>query len=203
MKSVITKLKCRWWLFSAKKKFERKHYAEALALIQKVLTVQFGPAQTLVRAGSCLRGLKRYNEAINCYERALQIVPNYGEAHAFLSLSLSDLGHYQQALESMNRAFRIKPTLAKNEFWIQQRGFLLGKLGQLEESLAAYKSLTQLNQQHADGWHGVGWANTMLNRHSEAVTAYERASKLKPKDPVVQADLGAAYLNLGRAKEGL
>src|SRR5579864_1346563 len=104
MESLLTKPKCWWWLRSAKKKFERERYGEALELIQMALKVQSRPALALVKAGSCYRGLKRYEEAINCYERALQIAPNYGEAHAFFSLALADLGRYREALESISRA---------------------------------------------------------------------------------------------------
>jgi tetratricopeptide (TPR) repeat protein len=120
MESLLTKLRCKWRLFCAKKKYEALRYEEALELVQKVVKAQSRPALALLRAGSCLRGLRRYDEAIDCYERALQIVPNYGEAHAYLSLVLVDLGRNHEALESINRAIRIKPSLvsvAKLLFW--------------------------------------------------------------------------------------
>ena len=45
------------------------------------------------------------------YERALQLVPTYADAHADLSLVYYDLGRYQEALDSLNRAIRINPKL--------------------------------------------------------------------------------------------
>ncbi len=37
MESLLTKLKCKWWLSRAKDKYERRSYAEALELIKKAI----------------------------------------------------------------------------------------------------------------------------------------------------------------------
>jgi tetratricopeptide (TPR) repeat protein len=203
MTAWLTSLKVKWWFSLSARKYQREQYAEALEIVQKVILVCPNSASALVRAGSCLRNLKRYDEAIGYLGRALQTSRNCGEPHAYLSLVLCDLEHYQEAVESLDRAFRIDPKLATAQFWLHQLGFMQGKVGQYEQALATYARLSELNPKYEAGWRGIGWANAQLKRYSEAATAYKCAAALKPEDAELQRSLGSLYLELKRPKEAV
>src|SRR5258705_518067 len=87
VENVLARMKVRWWLFIAGRKRKHEHYAEALKILHKVIAAQPNRALAFLQAGFCLAKLNRYEEALHSYERALQIAPNYGEAHAYIGLA--------------------------------------------------------------------------------------------------------------------
>ena len=51
----------------------------------------------------------KYEEAIECYDKAIQINPNYSEAFNNKGLALGDLNKYEEALKTANLALFIWP----------------------------------------------------------------------------------------------
>ncbi len=56
--------------------------------------------------------LKKHEEAIECYSKALDIDPKYVEAWSNKGLSLFYLGRYEEAIECYNKALELNPQLA-------------------------------------------------------------------------------------------
>lgn len=158
---------------------------------------------SFIWAGDCLASLNRHQEAIDSYEHALQLVPHYGDAHAYLSLTYYALGRNQEALASFNRGIRFKPRLMDEEFWLYRLGLIAGAAKEWGRSLEAFQKFTVLNKKNGDAWRYMGWANVNLNHIPEAVAAYERAIHLVPNNADVQAELGSLYSELGRHKEAV
>jgi tetratricopeptide (TPR) repeat protein len=87
VENLLATVKVRWWLFIARRKRKHEQYAEALEVLHKVIAVQPQRALAFVQAGHCLAKLNRQGEALRSYARALEIAPNYGEAHAYMGLT--------------------------------------------------------------------------------------------------------------------
>lgn len=200
---LFKRIKVRWWLWIAAQKGKHRKYAQAAQILSNVVQAQPNSALALVQLGFSLSKLNRTDEARDAYERALQIAPNNAEAHAYLGLLYSELRNNQEALASLNRAVRMKPSLMKNQFWLYRLGLMQGNAQQWEQALKSFQELTRLNRKYGSAWHGVGWAYTNLNQIAQATAALERAVQLIPTDPVVQAELGRAYLAQERTKEAL
>jgi tetratricopeptide (TPR) repeat protein len=203
MRNILQHARVRWWHFVADRRGKRRDCAAALKLLQRIIETNPRDAGALVRAGFCLSELSQHEEALPFFERALQVSPSYAEAHAYLSLAYRALGRNQEAFDSLNRAFRMKPNLADREYWLHQLGLICGALNRWEPALAAFTDVTKLDAKHADGWHGVGWANFHLDRFPEALTAYECAARLNSESAAVQCELGRCYLETGQTVEGL
>lgn len=82
--------------------------------------------------------LNRQGEALRSYARALEIAPNYGEAHAYMGLTYYDLGRYRETVESLNCAIRMKPRLMNDPYWRHMLGLTSRHAEQWEQSLAAF-----------------------------------------------------------------
>ena len=52
-------------------------------------------------------------EAVACYRRALELKPDYAEAHANLGNTFKDRGKLDEAVASYRRALALKPSCAK------------------------------------------------------------------------------------------
>ncbi|NER28297.1 MAG: tetratricopeptide repeat protein, partial [Symploca sp. SIO1C4] len=59
--------------------------------------------------GDRLRSLSRYEEAIACYQKALEIQPDDSYAWYWQGNLLSDLERYEQAIASYEKVLEIKP----------------------------------------------------------------------------------------------
>src|SRR5579863_1352975 len=155
--NLLARIKVRWWLFIVGRKHKRELYAEALELLHKVIAAQPERALAFAQAGYCLSKLNRHEEALRSYARALEISPNYGEAHAYMGITYYDLERYREALESLNRAIRMQPSLTAQPYWLHMLGLASGRAEQWEQSLAAFKKLTESNARNGSAWHGLGW----------------------------------------------
>ena len=59
--------------------------------------------------GIALQALKRFHEALACYDRAIAIRPDYAEAFSNRGLALQELKRLDEALASHDRAIALKP----------------------------------------------------------------------------------------------
>ena len=64
----------------------------------------------LVKAGNLLRELHRHEEAIVCFEQAIDIEPDQAEAYAHMAISMAKLGHLDAAFGCCKIALEIDPT---------------------------------------------------------------------------------------------
>jgi tetratricopeptide (TPR) repeat protein len=56
--------------------------------------------------------MKKYNEAIGCYYKVLEIEPDNVEAWTNKGTSLGNMGKYNEAIECYDRALEIEPKYA-------------------------------------------------------------------------------------------
>ena len=59
--------------------------------------------------GNAFSDLGRLSEALDCYDKAIALNPNYAEAHSNRGNALRDLGRTQEARESSNKAVTLNP----------------------------------------------------------------------------------------------
>lgn len=93
-------------------------------------------AQAWSNKGNALASLDRYEEALSCYDRALEMDPRLVEAWHGKGNSLANLGRYEEALSCFDRALEIFPTDARAWY---NKGVLLGSLGRYSEALPLLK----------------------------------------------------------------
>jgi Tfp pilus assembly protein PilF len=93
--------------------------------------------------GNALRTLRRNEEALDSYDRALQIDPRREPAWATRGAVLESLGRYEDALRSYDRALEIDPRDAS--VW-SSRGAALGELGRYHEGISALREALELER---------------------------------------------------------
>jgi tetratricopeptide (TPR) repeat protein len=157
----------------------------------------------LANAGNCLEHQGFYAEAINFYDRALQERPDYPDVHARLGVIFSRLQRYQESIDSLNRAFRMKPSLKKESYYSDTFAFSLACLGKTEDALEAYRAAVGLNPQNARALAGVGWALLELGNYADAELPLRAAIKLEPGNGKPYLHLSFVLGGLGKYDESL
>ena len=150
--------------------------------------------------GVSLANLGRHEEALTCYERALEINPRDGIAWSNKGVALADLGRHAEALTCFERALEISPRYLTA--W-SNKGLALKKLGRHAEALTCYERALQINPRLAEAWSDKGVALADLGRHAEVLTCFERALEIDPHDAKAWSNKGVALGKLGRHDEAL
>ena len=85
--------------------------------------------------GNALKDQGKLEEAIEAYNKALAIKPDYAEAYNNMGNALKDQGKLEEAIEAYNKALAIKPDYAEA---YNNMGNALKDQGKLEEAIEAY-----------------------------------------------------------------
>ena len=142
---------------------------------------------------------KRFNEALNCFEIALQDERGLKDPELWNNhgLALVGLKKFEQAIASYDKALQISPGAifvdrveprAKAEdyyLWWFNRGTALVDLKRYEEAIVSLEQSIKINPKYGFVWFFKGLALFRLERYEEARTAYRRAVLLSPNTPYI------------------
>ena len=150
--------------------------------------------------GTVLAKLGRFEEAIDTYNSAIKIAPNYAPIHNDRGNALFFRKRYEEALAAYDKALSLKPNLA--DAWLG-RGNAFYNLKRYEEALAAYDKALSLKPDLAGAWLGRGNVFYDLKRYEEALAAYDKALSLKPDLAGAWLGRGNVFYDLKRYEEAL
>jgi len=140
------------------------------------------------------RGVQQYEledfaEAIACWDKAVELQPDYYQAWSNRGLALKNLGRWDEVLSSYDRALELEPTYDKAWY---NRGIALSELGRYGEAIASFDRLLDLNPDDYKTWYSRGNTLQRGGQHSEAIASYDRALELKADLPEVWYGRGEA-----------
>lgn len=176
---------------------------EAKALLERVASDSSTDVRALVTLGDIMRSHKRFAEAVEYYNRVINLTPKPEPKHWIYwyarGTSYERMKKWPQAEVDLLRALQLSPDqpLVLNYLgysWIDQNRNLKQGLAMIEKAVAAKPD---------DGYivDSLGWAHFRLGNFKEAVKHLERAVELRPEDPTLNDHLGDAYWRVGRQRE--
>ena len=68
-------------------------------------------AQFFINEGISLYNLKKFNEALECFDEAIKINPQFEDAQSDKGVALGKLDHYDKAMECYDKASKINKKL--------------------------------------------------------------------------------------------
>ena len=96
--------------------------------------------------GFTLQEQGKLEEAIEAYNKALAIKPDYAQAYYNLGNALHEQGKLEEAIEAYNKALAIKPDYAQAYY---NMGITLQEQGKLEEAIEAYNKSLAIKPDYA------------------------------------------------------
>lgn len=172
----------------------------AIATLFVVNSINSTNATNLYHRGETLLELKRYEDALKVYNRAVELKPEYTEAWQGQGNTLFELKRYQDALDAYDKAIQIKP-----DYWQawNGRGKALDRLQQYEEAINSYDSALKIQADNLEAWNGRGNSLIKLQQYSEAIASFDKALKLKPDYSPAWYQRGWALHNLRQYEEAV
>ena len=154
---------------------QRGDAAAALPWIAQSLAADANQPEAYCNQGFALAALQRRDEALQSYERAVALKPDFAEAHANLGNLLRDLKRPADALRSYDRAIALKPDFAMAH---NSRGAVLKELGEWEPALASYEKALALYPDYTEAHCNTGlWWHESL-QFEPALAHYDKAIAL-------------------------
>lgn len=154
-----------------------KEYQAALALDPASYDAMLG-------LGSAYRRAKLFPEALALYRKIIAENPSYAAAYANLGNLHLEQGEIEAAVAAYEKFAAHsddKATVAQN---FLNAGFRHGAAGNHEKALALYYRALEVTPDNPLAYTDIGWSLLKLGKREEAVAAFEKALKLKPKGEV-------------------
>ncbi|MFN8527831.1 MAG: tetratricopeptide repeat protein [Anaerolineae bacterium] len=147
-------------------------------------------ARELMDKGYSLTELGKLDEAIEAYNRAIALQPDYAWAWARKGRTLRLLTRYEEAVHCYDEALHAQPQYA----WAWKgKGIVLERMGEPLEALDCYQKATSIDPDDVWNWYNQADALQNMGRYEEAVGLLKQALKLDPSHPNSWAKLGQVY----------
>jgi tetratricopeptide (TPR) repeat protein len=147
-----------------------------------------------------LKDLKRFDEAIASFDRALAIEPRFAGAHNNRGNTFRALERYDEALESYGRGLAIRPN---DPGTIHNRGVALFRSGRFDEALASLDRAVALRPDFAEAWADRGIVLRATKRFEEALASCDKAIALAPRIAELHDLRANVLLKLKRFEDAL
>ena len=153
-----------------------------------------------INEGQKLSGLKRHEEALVAYDRALTLDPQNASAWKQRGVVLIAMRRSTEAIASFNRALEIQPQ-DKVTWYLKAIEFTV--TDQTKEALDCWNQVLEIDPQATDAWFNKGHCLTALGRMEEALACWDQMLVIKPQDTVAWSNKGNCLAELGRMEEAL
>jgi tetratricopeptide (TPR) repeat protein len=179
--------------------FNAGQFDHAVEWISQAIRRQPRPAY-LTLLGTALLNLKRHDDALRVFEKAVQLKPDDASLWNNFGNACIECNRPREAIASFQRALAIDPAHWDSAF---KAGLMLHHEGRFEEAVACLDVCAKLKPDDATTLHIRAAALHGLKRFEEALDGDRRAHALDPHDPFIQNNLGSDLVALDRYDEGL
>ncbi len=174
---------------------QSRAYAEIESLYRA--TLQQNPESWMAydKLGSLLAGQGDNDAAMENYQQAILLHPDFAEAHFNLGVSLNRAGHAERAISEFRRALSISPgyVLAYNNL-----GLALLNQGQVAQAIETFSKALQAQPDNAETCSNLANAYSAQGKLEEAIIQYQKAVDLRPGFAVAHNNLATALIAQGR-----
>jgi Flp pilus assembly protein TadD len=150
--------------------------------------------------GNDLLQKERLDEAITCFQQALQIKPDYADAHYNLGNVLQQKGRVDEAIAHYQKALQINPGHAEAH---NNLGNVLEQMGRVDEAVAHYQEALQINPGYTKAHNNLGNILLQKGRVDEAIAHYQKALQINPGYAKAHNNLGTALLQKGSVTKAI
>jgi len=184
---VLSRLQVGYW------KDSETLFRHALAVTQNNWVAHNNLGIALGRAGN-------RDEAIDEWEQALRIRPDYAEAHNNLGLALSDAGKLNESIGHYEQALALKPDLVEANYNL---GVALLQTGKAQDAISHLEQVLRTKPDYADAHNNLGIALSQTGKPAEAIEHYEQALRIRPDYAEAHNNLGFALSQIGKNQEAI
>ena len=160
---------------------------DAEQLYRQILAADGTNAEVCYLLGETCQAQGALSEAAAALERAVQLKPDYAEAHNYLAAVLKEQNKLDEAAAHCRRALELKPDNAGAH---GNLAAILEKQGRFAEAADCYRKILALMPNYAPAHNNLGVVLEQQGQLDQAVACWRRALELQP-------DFAETHNNLG------
>ncbi len=142
----------------------------------------------------------RVKKALEHYQRAVQIYPNYSDALDNLGVAFAAERRFDDAVENYRKSLQISPN---DVDVLDNLGVALAARGQLDDAIENYRKALEISPNNVDALDNLGAALTVKGQFDEALGYYRQALAIAPNFADAQYNLGILLAKQGRITEAI
>lgn len=150
--------------------------------------------------GSTLLEQQNYQAAIESFNKAIELDPNYALAFNDRGVANYHLNNLQTAQEDYSKAIELDPNYA---YAYHNRGIVSVDLNQNNEALADFNRSIELDPSYVSAYNYRCYVYNNLGDSQRALTDCNKAIELDPSYSYAYHNRGIANYNLGKRQEAL
>ena len=174
----------------------QQQFAEApraIVISQEFMAVDYA------NRGLTYARLRRYDEALADYARAIQLDPTLAQVYSNRGVAYDSLQRYDEALADYTRAIQLDSAYAPA---YNNRGVTYDNLQRYDKALADFTRAIQIDPTFAQAYSNRGRTYTGLQRYDEALADFTRAIQLDPT-ATTYTNRGLTHARMRRYEESL
>lgn len=177
-------------------------YADADIWLTKMLSWSPSDSEGWYYLGRTKYNENRFAEAIQAFERSLNLDPQNVKAEDNLGLAYAGLGRNEEAFTAYQKAIEWQRNLlAKNSGPFIDMGSLLLDLNRGAEAIPYLRQALDISPRYSKPHELLGKAYARLEQFPQAQVELEKAVELAPQNPNLPCMLGPVYRKQGLAEK--
>ena len=189
---IATLMGCTWK--------QTSYWRNDESLWEHAITCTSGNYTAHNNLGYVLAAQGRTTEAIEHYQKALEIDPDCAEADNNLATVFLNQERLDEALGYYRQALATDPNFAEAH---NNLGILLTEQGQITEAIEHYQKAIELNPNRAEFYNNLGNLLATQGRTAEAIGKFQKALEVEPDYAKVHYNLANIFAAQGRVDEAI
>lgn len=144
--------------------------------------------------------ISKPEEAIEYYDRALELSPGYADAYSNKGFACEELGKLDQAIFYYDQALEINPKDARTYY---NRGYVGGKLREYNKAVLDYNLAIANHNNFPEAHFNKGIIYSRLGGHEDAISNYNSAIELNPQYARAYFHRGMTFSSLNLPVEAI
>ena len=180
-RALLNKRKSKYGISDERAK-EFEDYIKSVKVINNTVSDSFNSsnkenADDFFKQGKSYYDNANYEEAVKCFNKALELESNNAENWAWLGFSYFGTHNNEKAIKYLSKSVELNPNDAENWFCL---GDYYKINGNYEEAIRCLKRAVELEPNEAYNWRWLGDSYLSNNDEDEAMYAYNKAIEINP-----------------------
>ena len=177
----------------------QKEFAKALEFLKITITKAPDYIEAYIKKGEILTDLKIHNEAINCFKKALKIIPENLKILNGIGVNLLELGRANEALEYFKKCIKLNKTIA---IFYNNAGLAQYKLNNFKLSIDNFNQCINKSSTTGYFYSNRGLTFQALKDYNLALQDFNQCISIAPEYPESYWNKSLLNLFQGNYKDG-
>ncbi len=144
--------------------------------------------------------IEEYDKAIECFQKAIEIHPDFAEAYYNMGTVYHYKGNYDRAIECYHKALEINPNHAKA---FNNMGSSYYYKINYDKAIECYHKAIEINPDYADAYYNMGIVYGKKRNNDKAIECYQKAIEINPNYVKAYYYMGLSYILKGNYDKGI